>query len=60
MPGLWAVSYSLCCLSGGFCVGLMPLSFVFRGGAVRFSFFSDGLWLLVLFLVFCWAFPFWE
>ena len=29
----------------------MPLSYVFRGGSVRFSFFSGGLGLLVLFLV---------
>ena len=38
-------------LSSGFCFGLMPLSYVFRGGVVRFSFFSGGLWLRVLFLV---------
>ena len=25
-------------LSGAFCIGLMPLSYVFRGGAVRFAF----------------------
>ena len=29
----------------------MALSYVFRGGAIRFSFFSGGLGLLVLFLV---------
>ena len=27
------------------CIGLMPLSYIFRGGAVRFSFFFPGdLW----------------
>ena len=26
-------------LLAGFCFGLMPLSYVFKGGAVRFSFF---------------------
>ena len=34
------------------------LSLIFRGGAVRFSVFPGGLWLLVLCLVF-WAVPFW-
>ena len=28
---------------GGFCIGLMPHSLVFRGGAVRFFVCSDGL-----------------
>ena len=46
-------------ISGGFCIGQMPLSYIFRGGAVRFSFFLVAVWLLVLFLVVCWALPFW-
>ena len=46
-------------LSGGLCIGLKPLFLYFRGGAVRFSFFLVPFWLHVLFLVFCWALPFW-
>ena len=43
----------LVCLPVGiclFCIGLMPLSYVYRGGAVHFFVFSSGLGL-VFFLV---------
>ena len=30
-------------LSGGFVVGLMPLSYIFRGGVARFLFFLEPL-----------------
>ena len=34
----WVVLF-LCCFIRCFCVGLMPLSYIFRGGAARFLFF---------------------
>ena len=41
-----------------FCLGLMPLSLCFRGGAVRFSFFMLALFGFVCILGW-WALPVW-
>ena len=38
VPGMWAIVFNLCCFSVSVCIGLMPLSYDFRGGVVRFSF----------------------
>ena len=51
-PGCGLLFLVCVVLSGGFCIGLMPLSYVFRGGVVRFSFF-----LVVFGLLYCsWLF----
>ena len=57
MPGMWAVGYI--CFIRWFLFWLKPIFLFFRGGAVHFSFFLVTFWLRVLFLVFCWALPFW-
>ena len=59
MPGMWAGVSSLCCYIWLFMFRVDAPLLYFRGGAVRFSFFLVAFGLLVLFLVVCWALPFW-
>ena len=47
---MWVIGL---CLSGVFCIGLMPLFLCFRGGAVRFSFFGSFLTSCVFFVGLC-------
>ena len=44
---------------GGFCIGLMPPFLCFKGRCYLFFVCSGGPWLLVFFLVVCWALKFW-
>ena len=48
-----------CCLLGVSCCGLLPLSLVFRGGAVRFSLFWPSVVCLFSFCFLVFRFPFW-
>ena len=59
VPRMWAVGSCLYVLSGELCFGLMPLSYVFRGGAVRFSFVLVAFGFLYCSWLFCWALAFW-
>ena len=46
-------------LSGVFCFGMMPLSYVFRGGDVCFSFFLGAFGFLYCSWLCFWALLFW-
>ena len=43
---VWLGCLFLCCFIRCFCVGLMPLSYIFRGGAARFLFFLGAFGFL--------------
>ena len=59
VPEMWAGGSCLYVLSGGLCFGLMPLSYVFRGGTVHFSFVLVAFGFLYCSWLFCWALAFW-
>ena len=60
VPGLWALFVVLVVLFIRFsCCGLLPLSLVFRGGAVRFSLFWPSVVCLFSFCFLVFRFPFW-
>ena len=48
----------VCLFSGLFCFGLMPLSYDFKGGVVRFSSSLVAFGLLYYSCLFVWALPF--
>ena len=58
LPGCGLLILVCVVLSGGFCFGLMPLSYVFREGAVRFSFFWGAFGFMVCSWLFVGLFPF--